>query len=182
MRDITLTDADSTELRAALDAQGLEDVDVSESDGEGQVTVSVPDDVDGVRVDDVLNTYAAGRASAGLVATAIGYKEYVAVFSQSGSADPEVVVKKNTLGGEPTWTRESTGVCVGFLPGAFPPGRTFSPNKFQILSPPTSSDLAMSVSVATEDSVSVETTTFSTGAFIDDALDETLVTILVYAI
>jgi hypothetical protein len=180
MRDITLTDVDTAELRAALDAEGLTDVDVSEPDGEGQVTVSVPDDVDGVHADGVLNTYAAGRASAGLVATAIGYKVYVALFSQTGVNDPAVTVLKNTLGGDPVWTRDGAGVNVGFLAGAFPPARTVSPNKFQILSPPTSADLAMSVSVATEDSVSVETTTFSTGAFIDDALDATLVEIRVY--
>lgn len=180
MREIILTDVDSAELQAALDSAGLEDVDVSEPDEEGQVTVSVPDDVDGVRVDGVLNTYAAGRASVGLVATVIGYKEYIALFSQTGVNDPTVTVLKNTLGGEPVWTRDSVGVNVGFLAGAFPPARTVSPNKFQILSPPTSSDLAMSVSVATEDSVSVETTTYSTGAFIDGALDATLVEIRVY--
>jgi hypothetical protein len=180
MRVITLTDVDSAELRDALDAQGLTAVDVSEPDGEGQITVSVPDDVDGVRVDGAINTYVGGRASASMVATVIGYKEYSAAFSQTGVNDPEVSVKKNTLGGDVVWTREGVGVYVGTLAGAFPPGRTFSPNKFQILSPPTASDLAMSVTVATEDSVSVETTTYSTGAFIDGALDETLVEIRVY--
>jgi hypothetical protein len=180
MREIIVTDADTDELRAALDAEGLEDVDVSEPDGEGQITVGVPDDVDGIRVDAVLKTYAEGRASARVVATVIGYKEYVAVFSQTSTQDPEVSVKKNNLGGEVVWTREDVGVYVGTLTGAFPAGRTVSPNKFQILSPPTSSDLAMSVSVASEDSLSVETSTYTTGDFIDGALDETLVVIYVY--
>lgn len=109
----------------------------------------------------------------------IQYKEYVALFSQTGLTDPEVTELKNAVG-EVVWTRESEGVYVGTLAGAFPPGRTVSPNKFQMLSPPTASDLAMSVSVVTEDSVSVETTTYSTGAFIDGALDATLVEIRVY--
>jgi hypothetical protein len=182
VRNIIVTDGDAGELRAALDTEGLTAVEVTGPDGDGQITVSVPDDVDGVRVDHLLQAYAAGRESARMVAAAIQYKEYVALFSQTGVNDPDVVPLKNTLGGEVVWTRDGEGVYVGTLAGAFPAGRTVSPQKFQMLSPPTSSDLAMSVSVATEDAVSVETTTYSTGGFIDGALDNTLVEIRVYDI
>lgn len=199
MREIILTDVDAGELRAALDAEGLTAVEVGEPDEDGAITVGVPDGVDGISVDLALRRYADARMSgrvatlapvAGLVpegggvggfgAAVVQYKEFIALFSQAGLTDPEVTVLKNTLGGEPVWTRDSAGVYVGTLAGAFPAGRTVSPNKFQVLSPPTSGDLAMSVSVATEDSVSVETTTYSTGDFIDGALDATLVEIRVY--
>jgi hypothetical protein len=64
MRNIIVTDADASELRDALDEQGLTTVEVTGPDGEGLITVGVPDDVDGIRVDLLLQAYASGRTNA----------------------------------------------------------------------------------------------------------------------
>jgi hypothetical protein len=52
------------------------------------------------------------------------YKKYVALISQSGAADPTVIVLENTLGGDIVWTTESAGRYVGTLAGAFPLNKT----------------------------------------------------------
>ena len=46
-------------------------------------------------------------------------KKYVAKLDQSGTADPEVTVFENSLGGVPVWTRSSAGSCLCTLAGAF---------------------------------------------------------------
>jgi hypothetical protein len=51
MRSIRIEKADATKLRAELAQQGLDAVMVSGPDAQGVVTVTVPDDVDGSRVD-----------------------------------------------------------------------------------------------------------------------------------
>lgn len=40
------------------------------------------------------------------------YKEYVALLSQAGTADPVATVLKNTLGVTPTWSRQSAGQYI----------------------------------------------------------------------
>lgn len=46
-------------------------------------------------------------------------KEYIALLTQSGANAPIVNVKRNTLDGEVVWTRNSTGLYLGTLDGAF---------------------------------------------------------------
>jgi hypothetical protein len=53
-----------------------------------------------------------------------GYKSYVALLSQSGTAAPVATVLENTLGGTVVWTRGGVGDYVGTLVGAFPVSKT----------------------------------------------------------
>lgn len=53
-----------------------------------------------------------------------GYKSYVALISQTGTAAPTVVILENSLG-DIVWTRTSAGQYVGTLTGAFISTKTF---------------------------------------------------------
>lgn len=53
-----------------------------------------------------------------------GYKSYVALMSQTGTAAPTVVILENSLG-DIVWTRTSAGQYVGTLTGAFISTKTF---------------------------------------------------------
>lgn len=48
------------------------------------------------------------------------YKVYTALLSQNGSSDPTPIVLENTLSGNISWTRLSTGSYKGTLTGEFP--------------------------------------------------------------
>ena len=48
------------------------------------------------------------------------YKVYSATFTQAGTGSPVATISENTLSGAIVWTRQSTGVYVGTLSGAFP--------------------------------------------------------------
>ena len=50
----------------------------------------------------------------------IACKIYTASISQSGTSDPTVVVRQNTLGGTVVWTRSNIGIYTATLVGAFP--------------------------------------------------------------
>jgi len=58
---------------------------------------------------------------------ACGYRQYVALLTQSGTNAPVATVLKNTLGGTVVWTRETIGSYIGTLSGAFPINNT-TPN------------------------------------------------------
>ena len=48
------------------------------------------------------------------------YLVYTALLSQTGTGSPVAIVLENTLGGIPVWTRNSVGLYIGTLAGAFP--------------------------------------------------------------
>jgi hypothetical protein len=52
------------------------------------------------------------------------YKKYVALLSQVGEEDPEVIVLENTIGNI-VWAREGTGYYTATLIGAFPTNKTW---------------------------------------------------------
>jgi hypothetical protein len=54
-----------------------------------------------------------------------GYKSYVALMSQTGTAAPTAVELENSLGNI-VWTRSSAGIYNGTLSGAFPITKTFA--------------------------------------------------------
>jgi hypothetical protein len=82
MRNI-VRDADATELRDALDAEGLTSVEVAGPDGDGLITVGVPDDVDGVRVDLLLQRYEGTRAVARIAGLAAFAEAFAALALDS---------------------------------------------------------------------------------------------------
>lgn len=49
---------------------------------------------------------------------------YMATLSQGGTNAPTATVTYNTLGGAPTWSRNSAGFYVATLTNGFPLGRT----------------------------------------------------------
>jgi hypothetical protein len=53
-----------------------------------------------------------------------GYKSYVALMSQTGTAAPTAIQLENSLGNI-VWTRSSAGIYNGTLSGAFPITKTF---------------------------------------------------------
>jgi hypothetical protein len=92
VRDIIVTDADAdaNELRALLDAQGLTTVDVTGPDGGGQITVGVPDDVDGTRVDLLLQRYVGARADDRLVGLTAFAQTFAALDLDSATTFDEL--------------------------------------------------------------------------------------------
>ena len=68
-----------------------------------------------------------------LLPTEINYKIYTAILSQNDVDAPVATVLENTLGGDITWTRTSTGYYLGTLTGAFTAEKTaviLSPSDF----------------------------------------------------
>lgn len=59
-----------------------------------------------------------------IIDLAIPYQIYNAILEQSGTSDPLVTVLQNTLNGTVVWTRDSEGVYLGTLAGAFDPKKT----------------------------------------------------------
>ena len=55
----------------------------------------------------------------GTLISAAGYKVYTALLSQSGTAAPVATVLENTLGGTVVFSRNSAGLYLGTLSGAF---------------------------------------------------------------
>ena len=53
-----------------------------------------------------------------------GYKEYVAIFNQSGSNAPTVTIIKNELNDSIAWIRLASGLYQGALTGGFTLGKT----------------------------------------------------------
>ena len=57
-------------------------------------------------------------------AAVLGYKEYVALLTQSGTDAPVATVLYNDLGGAVVWTYSSVGEYIGILVGAFTANKT----------------------------------------------------------
>lgn len=53
------------------------------------------------------------------------YKVYTALLNQTGTNAPVATVLENTLGGTVVWTRNSPGLYIATLIGAFPLGKTY---------------------------------------------------------
>jgi hypothetical protein len=54
----------------------------------------------------------------------LGYKLYVALLTQSGTAAPVPTVLTNTLGVSPVWSRTGAGIYYFTLVGTFPAAKT----------------------------------------------------------
>src|ERR1700749_677273 len=79
MRNITVSDADADELRALLDSEGLTDVTVTGPDGDGNLTIGLPDDVDGISVDLLLQRYARARMDSRVIAASTFAAAFAAI-------------------------------------------------------------------------------------------------------
>jgi hypothetical protein len=62
-----------------------------------------------------------GRAVSDILPT---YTKYIALISQSSTADPTVIELENTIG-PIVWTRSATGIYFGTLTGAFTANKTY---------------------------------------------------------
>ncbi|MBK9497191.1 MAG: hypothetical protein IPO08_22280 [Xanthomonadales bacterium] len=62
--------------------------------------------------------------------TACGYKSYVALLTQSGTAAPVATVLQNTIGAV-VWSRDTIGAYLCTLLGAFPAGKTYVSPRYQ---------------------------------------------------
>lgn len=179
MREIEVTNATESELRDALDGEGLITVSVSEPDGEGLITVSVPDDVDGVRVDDTLRRVVDARRE-----SVTFYREYAALLQSDGTNPPDATVLHNSLGGDVVWGYNSEGSYQAVSTGAFPPARTvFAVGQYQYLSAPYADNVIMRMEVdPSGDSFLLDTKTASDGTPVDGYLAATLIVVRVYDI
>ena len=79
-----------------------------EQDGIATTNLTVTDTLNGRAVSDILPTY----------------KKYIALISQSSTADPTVIELENTIG-PIIWTRSAVGVYFGTLAGAFTLDKTY---------------------------------------------------------
>ena len=79
------------------------------SDGIATTNLTVTNTLNGRAVSDILPTY----------------KKYIALISQSSTADPTVIELENTIG-PIVWTRISTGVYEGTFAGAFTLDKTYT--------------------------------------------------------
>ena len=66
-----------------------------------------------------------GNPTASGVGLPVGTRVYRALLTQTGTNAPVATVLENTLGGTVVWTRDSTGIYIGTLLGAFPSNKTF---------------------------------------------------------
>ena len=79
-----------------------------EQNGIATTNLTVTDTLNGRAVSDILPTY----------------KKYIALISQSSTADPTVIELENTIG-PIIWTRSAVGVYFGTLAGAFTLDKTY---------------------------------------------------------
>jgi hypothetical protein len=91
-------------LRALVVGDGLS----IENDGIATTNLTVTSTLNGRAVSDILPTYT----------------KYIALISQSSTADPVVIELENTIG-PIVWTRNSTGIYYGTLTGAFTLDKTY---------------------------------------------------------
>jgi hypothetical protein len=103
------------------------------------------------------------------------YQKYVALISQSGTADPTITILENTIGNI-VWTRASTGDYLGTLIGAFPQLKTFI--VFQNFYSGTGSHISF-IQRVTDDTINIVTKD-NTNTFIDNVLDYSTIEIRVY--
>jgi len=79
-----------------------------ENDGIATTNLTVTQTINGRAVSDILPTYT----------------KYIALISQSSTADPTVIELENTIG-PIVWTRNSTGTYIGTLAGVFTLDKTY---------------------------------------------------------
>ena len=65
-------------------------------------------------------------------ASAVTYKSYVALITQTGTNAPVATVLENTLGGTVVWSRDMAGAYIATLTGAFPANKTVYNNSSQL--------------------------------------------------
>jgi len=118
-------------LRALVVGDGLS----IETDGIATTNLTVTNTLNGRAVSDILPTYT----------------KYIALISQSSTADPTVIELENTIG-PIVWTRISTGVYEGTFAGAFTLDKTYT-----TLSQVATNSIAL-VYRKTIDTIKIETT------------------------
>jgi hypothetical protein len=91
-------------LRALVVGDGLS----IENDGIATTNLTVTNTLNGRAVSDILPTYT----------------KYIALITQSSTADPTVIELENTIG-PIVWTRNSTGTYIGTLAGVFTLDKTY---------------------------------------------------------
>ena len=91
-------------LRALVVGDGL----TVENDGIATTNLTVTNTINGRAANDMLRNY----------------ERYIALISQSSTADPVVIELENTIG-PIVWTRNSTGIYYGTLTGAFTLDKTY---------------------------------------------------------
>jgi hypothetical protein len=91
-------------LRALVVGDGLS----IENDGIATTNMTITQTLNGRAVSDILPTYT----------------KYIALISQSSTADPTVIELENTIG-PIVWTRTSVGIYFGTLTGAFTANKTY---------------------------------------------------------
>jgi hypothetical protein len=128
-------------------------------DGITTTNLTITETINGQPLNDILSTY----------------QKYVALISQSGTADPTITILENTIGNI-VWTRSSTGDYLGTLIGAFPQLKTFI--VFQNFYSGTGSHISF-IQRITDDTINIVTKN-NTNAFIDNVLDYTTIEIRVY--
>lgn len=121
-----------------------------------------------LRVTETIN----GRSVSEMLPT---YQKYVALISQTGTADPTIEILENTIG-DIIWTRTSAGDYLGTLTGAFPQLKTYI--VFQNFYSGTGSYISFMLRV-TDDTINIVTKD-NTNTFIDNVLDYTTIEIRVY--
>jgi hypothetical protein len=121
-----------------------------------------------LRVTETLN----GRPITEMLPT---YQKYVALISQSGTADPTIEILENTLG-DIIWTRTSAGDYLGTLINSFPQLKTYI--VFQNFYSGTGSHISF-IQRANDDLINIVTKD-NTNAFIDNVLNYTTIEIRVY--
>jgi hypothetical protein len=84
--------------------------------GDNQNVVETGINTTNLRVTETIN----GQSVSEVLPT---YKKYIAIISQTGTADPTVTVLENTIG-DIVWTRSLVGVYYGTLTGAFTANKT----------------------------------------------------------
>lgn len=108
-----------------------------------------------------------------------GVKVYRALLTQTGTDAPVATVLENTLGGTVVWTRDSMGVYLGTLAGAFPTTKTVAfisnPDLFN-----NDYGIAYVYHKAETPSDVMTVKTMDTGAPADDLLANTSLMIYVY--
>jgi len=105
----------------------------------------------------------------------VPYKKYIALISQTGTADPTVNILENTLG-DIVWTRSSIGNYLGSLTGAFLQPNTYI--IFQNFYSGTGSHISF-VERVNDDDINIVTKD-NTNTFIDNVLNYTTIEIRTY--
>ena len=143
-------------LRALVVGDGL----TIENDGIATTNMTITQTLNGREVSDILPTY----------------KKYIALISQTGTADPTVVELENTIG-PIVWTRAATGVYYGTLTDMFP-----NPNKVYIMINQVLLNSIVLASYASNDIVAIDTTNLHspTAAHHDSHLTKNTLEIRVY--